>query len=673
MIEFPLLDVDLEGACVCGADGCRGKHPAIKGFLDLQESVPHGERYGIVTGHGFFVLDVDRKNGKDGEAWLEEMDLPPTRTIGTASGGYHLYYLAPDFPVPSDNTGWVAEGVDVKGTRGFVVGPGTPGYSVLIDRPMAEPPAWLVARLRDLAAKRLVRSDKTRGEAKVKPVDPGTPEFIRRLQIANDYLAKAPPCVSGKGGHAQLWSVALYLCRTLELPEDVALLALQPYNDRCDPPWSEKDLMYKLDQAVRKGQTPCGIAPEGWTIGMGEAILKTKSGAVYDPAVDRPLTEKKRPIEFDTLVNLLLTHPDWEGVLGYDEFTDRPTVINPPYVRRELSEHLADSDYPNIRLWLLNSGFKAPTLDVVSAVETACRHNRYHVVRQYLASLPATDGSYLEGLAPELFGSTNPADNELFKRFLVAAVRRVLTPGYKCDTILVLEGEQGLNKSSFCARLFGEWFKDQLASFDNKDSSDGLRGAWGIEMPEMTNLNKSSIESIKAFLSRQEDCYRPSYGRNEIRRKRQCVFIATTNKVDYLRDETGHRRYWPIDVRKPCSLTFDRDKLWGAAYALAMSGYPSYVRKEDVDLSLALADKWGEHSDEAHPWERKIEKYLAACVGKKNLTISYHEAYDVIEPVASKQNDAGKVIITRCLRSLGCKPVKVGKVGKRMWQIPNVI
>lgn len=197
----------------------------------------------------------------------------------------------------------------------------------------------------------------------------------------------------------------------------------------------------------------------------------------------------------------------------------------------------------------------------------------FHPIKDYLEHLPEWDGEpRVDTLFIDYLGAEDNAfTREAAAKILTAAVRRVYEPGCKFDSMLVLSGPTGVGKSTLIARLAGSWFSDNLTFEDMKDktAAEKLQGYWLLEISEMKGLKKIDVESVKAFVSRQEDIFRAAYARNTERHRRQCVLFGTVNDLSgYLKDVTGNRRFWPIEIsgeteKKPWDMTdAERDQIW---------------------------------------------------------------------------------------------------------------
>ena len=185
------------------------------------------------------------------------------------------------------------------------------------------------------------------------------------------------------------------------------------------------------------------------------------------------------------------------------------------------------------------------------AVTKVADDRSYHPIRKYLAALPEWDGvPRVDTLLIDYLGAEdNSYVRAVTRKTLCAAVRRVQEPGVKFDTMLVLNGPQGIGKSTLISRLAGEWFSDSLNLSDTKDktAAEKLQGYWILEIGELAGLRKAEVETLRSFLSRQNDIYRAAFGRRATPHPRQCIFFGTTNaESGYLRDTTGNRRFWPV-------------------------------------------------------------------------------------------------------------------------------
>ncbi len=232
--------------------------------------------------------------------------------------------------------------------------------------------------------------------------------------------------------------------------------------------------------------------------------------------------------------------------------------------------------------------FSARNYDI--AVSKVVDDRSYHPIKEYLASLPEWDEvPRVDTLLIDFLGATdNVYVRAVTRKTLCAAIARVMKPGCKFDTMLVLSGPQGKGKSTLIAKLCGEWFNDSLLLSDTKDktAAEKLQGYWILEIGELAGLRKTDLETLRGFLSRQNDIYRAAFGRRATPHPRQCVFIGTTNADSYLRDITGNRRFWPVKVpggvaRGSWELTTDEvSQIWAEALHYYNQGEQLHLTKD---------------------------------------------------------------------------------------------
>jgi putative DNA primase/helicase len=276
------------------------------------------------------------------------------------------------------------------------------------------------------------------------------------------------------------------------------------------------------------------------------------------------------------VTKILGQSPDFRGVIAYDEFKRAITKRQESPIARggigngEVGEWNDDDTTRTIE-WLDKQWSLSPSREMVwAAVSHVSSVNKFHPVRDYLQSRVWDGRQRLPTMLSRFFGASETGYSaEIGKRFLIAAVARILRPGCKVDTMLVLEGRQGARKSSAIRALFGEeWFSDTLPSLAQaNEAALAIRGKWGQEVPELEAIRGAAGTAVKAFLSRQSDYLREKYGKTYRDHPRQCVFIGTTNEHQYLHDRTGNRRYWPVNCDRidVPGITENRDQLWAEA------------------------------------------------------------------------------------------------------------
>ena len=233
--------------------------------------------------------------------------------------------------------------------------------------------------------------------------------------------------------------------------------------------------------------------------------------------------------------------------------------------------------------------FSARNYDI--AVTKAVDDRSYHPIREFFETLPDWDGvERADTLLIDYLGAEDtPYVRAVTRKELCAAYCRVYHPGIKFDSMIVLNGDQGIGKSTLIAKLGGEWYSDSLnlSDMNDKTAAEKLQGYWIMEIGELAGMRKADLDKVKAFISRQDDKYRASFGRRVTPHPRQCVFFGTTNSQNgYLRDITGNRRYWNVKVPgsgkyKPWDMDEDTVKqVWAEVMVYAKAGEKLYLPPE---------------------------------------------------------------------------------------------
>lgn len=323
-------------------------------------------------------------------------------------------------------------------------------------------------------------------------------------------------------------------------------------------------------------------------------------------------------------------------------------------------------------VWLQRIGCNMSSIrSVAAAVESVADERTVHPLRDWLDGL-TWDGvkrldSWLEDYCGAAAGAYSAA---VGRKWLTAAVARVYEPGVKFDTMLVLEGPQGIGKSSILAALGGEWFSDDFPDLHGKAAAERTVGSWIIELSELDALGRSEVSAVKAFISRRTDRYRPAYGTRVEEYPRTCVFAGSVNPngSGYLRDSTGNRRFWPVsctDVNVK-GLVEVRDQLFAEAVACWQAGEHLWLEEEEVVKAAKLIQ---EERQQVDPWQNQVAEFLEATTAKE---VSLDMIYDELRLDAQHRNQNTANRIAAVLQRQGWVRFRSSASG-RPWRYKKLI
>lgn len=361
------------------------------------------------------------------------------------------------------------------------------------------------------------------------------------------------------------------------------------------------------------------VSPEGEAIDNGwQARLQ------YTADEDNPRLRNTA----HNLSLILAYDPRLRGLMSLDVFAQRVIFKRePPWSGHIMADddvategtaaRWTDSDTQRLTCWLGEQwGIEPATKRLHAAVVVAAEANATHPVRDYLRDLPAWDGvDRLDHWLVDHLGATDtPYVRAVGRWWLISAVARVQRPGCKVDHMLILEGPQGLGKSSALKALCPdpEWFSDSDIDIGSKDAYIALHGKWIVEMAELDALSKKEASASKAFITSSSDHYRPPYGQMSIDVQRQSVFAGTVNpkrETGYFSDSTGNRRFWPVLTRhvQVDAIVAARDQLWAEALHRFDAGQPWWPQTDEEHAMCS-----GEQSERLHvdTWAEPIAAWL---------------------------------------------------------------
>ena len=385
------------------------------------------------------------------------------------------------------------------------------------------------------------------------------------------------------------------------------------------------ELDEKAKEGTVPGKLPSFIAMQDFVLQDEEAkatLMREKQEQAAEEFTSEDMDWQSR-LELDRRGNIidnirnvgLITKYDenFKNVV-YNEFKDTLDVIGPlPW--EQVKQGWNDTDFANAKMYFGSKyGIWSPAKFKDAILATASSERRYHPIKEYFDSLTWDGTPRVDTLLIDYFGADDtPYTRAVIRKTLVAAVARIYKPGTKFDSILVLNGPQGVGKSTFFAILGKEWFSDSLSISDMKDktASEKLINNWILEISEMSGIRKTEVEVVKSFVSRQDDKFRQAYGVNVESHPRKCIIVGSTNSEGgFLRDVTGNRRFWPVHVPgtgkyHPWELNCT-DQIWAEAIHLYNEGEDLFLKGREAEEAYKMQQDAMESDDR----EGIISEYL---------------------------------------------------------------
>jgi predicted P-loop ATPase len=587
---------------------------------------------GIATGEasGVAVVDEDiRSGGRESIDALQQThgEFPPTLTAITGGGGRHFYFRKP--PGIDLRCGKPAEGVDFKADGGYVLAPPSvhpdgPTYRWLNKRvPIAPSPSWLLTKKTktkrtapDAAASKLGHAFERLGWLG-KLLDDGKRTVLcpwrEQHTIGEDHDSSTVVFPGEFGG---------FHCSHSHCSERTGPQALRELTRR---------------EAL-------GDADKAW---QGQ-LLRTAKGEVRST--------------FGNVVLILSNDDSYAGKLRLDEMRGATTFDQAEVTDATISAFRVDIE----RRYAMQSA----DAEAGRAVQLAASRNGFHPVREYLNSLVWDGTRRLATFARIALDLCTDSHDELehycmlFHRWMISAVARPLEPGCKVDTALILQGEQGIGKSTLFRILAGEWFSDTEMGLE-KDAMMQLGGVWIYEWAELENVTgRHEMSRIKAFMSSTQDKFRPPFGRHTVTHKRSAVIVGTTNREQFLHDPSGSRRFWVLPVGKINLELFraSREQLLAEAVADFRAGMPYWLTPDEEQYRAELVARFAE----VDPWEHDVLAYADKQVHVRVRDI----LTDVIALSLERRDKRAEMRVGDILKKSGYRSVQGRQDGKvrRFWQ-----
>lgn len=331
----------------------------------------------------------------------------------------------------------------------------------------------------------------------------------------------------------------------------------------------------------------------------------------------------------DNMLKILVHDQALSGRVAYDRFASRYVAKGAlPWNMTPGTRLWTDADDAGLR-WYLENKYEVTGRDKVQDAMIMCaEQNGFNEVLDYLNSLKWDGIERLDRLFIDYLGAEdNVYTRAVARKSLTAAVARAFEPGCKYDTMPILVGRQGAGKSTLIRTIGKKWYADGLSTFEGKEAAESIQGKWIIEAGEMAGYTRAEENASKQFLSRQVDVFRQAYGRRTQEFPRRCVFFGSSNQYEFLKDITGNRRFWPIDIeaQKPTknvyvNLPGEVDQIWAEAVVRYKNGESLII--EDNEAALKIAETAREAHMESNSKQGLINEFLLQKVPKNWNTMS---------------------------------------------------
>lgn len=651
--------------------------------------------FGVLLQPDDLVIDVDcRRFSEPGidqlaELWQElGLKAVDTLIVNTASGGYHVYFKKPPELKLKSNKQIIKEGygaIELKSFKKYAVAAG----SKILDQETQGWKRYTVRRGSPLyiadCPEPFLRWAEASVDADIKQVGVESDSIGTRQRFVS-YCMQAPPAIAMAQGNSQ----TLYIAtkgKDFGLPEERTYqLMLDYYNPRCQPEWEESKLREIVRNAYLYTENAQGCDhPAADFIDIPKSVKEELKQAAEErdtiikfdmsrkqdgtPKYDNTIGNVFNFFMLDELIGLPGRPNPLKGLVRFNTFSQEVqfTRMAPWHQKGVAPLVWSDDDTLHLKLLLNQICHFTPSTETLSeGVRVAAYKQRIHPIKDYLYSLSWDGIARLDTWLSVYLGCDDtPYVREVGKNTLLAAVDRVLNPGCKHDSVLVIEGEQGTGKSQALEILGGEYYLDPHLDLANmKDATSVLEGGWIVEISEMDFVRKSDYATLRAFISRKTDKVRPAYARTHKHFPRQCIFIGTFNPepyMGYLTDPTGNRRFWPVTSKQIDldGLRANRDQLFAEALYRVLAGEQHYI----VDADLITAAKKEQTSRMAEDaFQETIERWIADK--KKRLGAAY-SSFTTDDVLIGALGCAGSQItnairgrVSRVLTGLGYKQLR---------------